>query len=160
MRARMRTFIVQCSVGMLFLPNDDKLEEQSRSILEAILAKEGLTLLGYRAVPVKHEVVGRFAKATQPRIMQVRGRGVGGGRGRAASCGGLLGVQRRLGPRVLVAGVGVARTGARPGGRRAAGASAGAARRGRMGLLASPEPPQHAHTAHMINNPRSSSRAA
>jgi len=26
----------------------------------------------YTQVPVKHEVVGRFAKATQPRIWQVR----------------------------------------------------------------------------------------
>jgi glutamate synthase (ferredoxin) len=56
---------------MLFLPNDDALEAQSKAILEEVLSKEGLKLLGYRDVPVKHEVVGRFAKATQPRIAQV-----------------------------------------------------------------------------------------
>ncbi|KAI8464547.1 MAG: ferredoxin-dependent glutamate synthase [Monoraphidium minutum] len=60
-----------CGVGMLFLPNDDALEAQSKAILEGVLAKEGLELLGFRQVPVKKEVVGRFAKATQPRIMQV-----------------------------------------------------------------------------------------
>jgi hypothetical protein len=58
---------------MLFLPNDDAVEAQCKTILEATLAQEGLKLLGYRQVPVKHEVVGRFAKATQPRIMQVGG---------------------------------------------------------------------------------------
>jgi hypothetical protein len=71
---------------MIFLPNDDALEARSKAILEEVLAKEGLELLGYRAVPVRHEVVGRFAKATQPRFAQVRGprrRGGGGGRGGA-----------------------------------------------------------------------------
>jgi hypothetical protein len=36
-----------------------------------VVAAEGLTLLGWRQVPVAPEVVGRFAKATQPRIWQV-----------------------------------------------------------------------------------------
>jgi len=39
-----------------------------------VVAQEGLKLLGWRAVPIKAEVVGRFAKATQPRIWQVRAR--------------------------------------------------------------------------------------
>lgn len=56
----------------MFLPNDDALEAQAKSILEDAVAAEGLKLLGYRTVPVNHEVVGRFAKATQPRIWQVR----------------------------------------------------------------------------------------
>ena len=63
---------------MLFLPNDDALEAQSKHILESTLAQEGLKLLGYRQVPVKPEVVGRFAKATQPRILQVGGDPLGG----------------------------------------------------------------------------------
>ncbi|KAF8065477.1 hypothetical protein HT031_003078 [Scenedesmus sp. PABB004] len=58
-------------VGMLFLPNDDGLEAQAKAILEEVVAAEGLSLLGYRAVPVDKAVVGRFAKATQPRIWQV-----------------------------------------------------------------------------------------
>lgn len=57
---------------MMFLPNDDALEAQAKTILEDAVAAEGLKLLGYRQVPVNHEVVGRFAKATQPRIWQVR----------------------------------------------------------------------------------------
>lgn len=58
---------------MMFLPNDDALEAQAKSILEDAVSAEGLKLLGYRQVPVANEVVGRFAKATQPRIWQVRG---------------------------------------------------------------------------------------
>ena len=66
---RPRTFY---SVGMIFMPNDDKLEAASKAILEAVAKKEGLKVLGWRKVPVKGEVVGRFAKVTQPRIWQVR----------------------------------------------------------------------------------------
>eukprot|EP00200_Dunaliella_tertiolecta_P000313 CAMPEP_0202365904 /NCGR_PEP_ID=MMETSP1126-20121109/16736_1 /ASSEMBLY_ACC=CAM_ASM_000457 /TAXON_ID=3047 /ORGANISM="Dunaliella tertiolecta, Strain CCMP1320" /LENGTH=1645 /DNA_ID=CAMNT_0048960861 /DNA_START=31 /DNA_END=4971 /DNA_ORIENTATION=+ len=58
-------------VGMVFMPNDDALEAQCKAIYEANIAKEGMQLLGWRQVPVKHEVVGRFAKATQPRVWQV-----------------------------------------------------------------------------------------
>ncbi len=36
-----------------------------------VAAKEGIKVLGWRKVPVRNEVVGRFAKATQPRIWQV-----------------------------------------------------------------------------------------
>jgi len=36
-----------------------------------VAAKEGVKVVGWRAVPVRNEVVGRFAKATQPRIAQV-----------------------------------------------------------------------------------------
>lgn len=56
---------------MLFMPNDDALEAQARSLLEESVSAEGLTLLGYRQVPVDHAVVGRFARDTQPRIAQV-----------------------------------------------------------------------------------------
>ncbi len=57
---------------MLFLPNDDAKEAQSKELFESVVTKEGLKLLGWRQVPVAHEVVGRFAKDTQPRIWQVR----------------------------------------------------------------------------------------
>jgi glutamate synthase (ferredoxin) len=36
-----------------------------------VASKEGLKVVGWRKVPVKSEVVGRFAKVTQPRIWQV-----------------------------------------------------------------------------------------
>ena len=35
------------------------------------MAAEGFEVLGWRAVPVAPEVVGRFAKATEPRISQI-----------------------------------------------------------------------------------------
>lgn len=59
------------SVGMVFMPNDDALEAQCKGIYEAAIAQEGMALLGWRQVPVDHAVVGRFAKATQPRVWQV-----------------------------------------------------------------------------------------
>lgn len=57
---------------MVFFPNDDKLEAASKAIYADVIASEGLKLVGWRSVPVAHEVVGRFAKVTQPRIAQVR----------------------------------------------------------------------------------------
>ncbi|KAK9827155.1 hypothetical protein WJX74_008527 [Apatococcus lobatus] len=59
-------------VGMVFLPNDDGLEAQSKQIIEDVVAREGhCKLIGFRDVPVDNEVVGRLAKVTQPRICQV-----------------------------------------------------------------------------------------
>jgi glutamate synthase (ferredoxin) len=56
---------------MVFMPNDDAAEAESKAIFEEVAAKEGCKVLGWRKVPVRHEVVGKFAKATQPRIWQV-----------------------------------------------------------------------------------------
>lgn len=57
---------------MLFLPNDDELEAQSKQIIEDVVAREGhCKLVGFRDVPVDSDVVGRLAKVTQPRICQV-----------------------------------------------------------------------------------------
>jgi glutamate synthase (ferredoxin) len=58
-------------VGMLFLPNDDALEAESRALVEEVAGAEGLKVLGWRAVPVDAAVVGRLARATQPRVWQV-----------------------------------------------------------------------------------------
>lgn len=56
---------------MVFMPNDDQSEAISKQIYEECIKAEGLKLLGWRKVPVKNEVVGRFAKATQPRVWQI-----------------------------------------------------------------------------------------
>ena len=56
---------------MVFLPNDDKAEAEARAVVAEVCAREGVKLVGWRAVPVAPEVVGRFAKATQPRFAQV-----------------------------------------------------------------------------------------
>ncbi len=58
-------------VGMLFLPNDDALVATSKQVIEEAAAAEGITIVGWREVPVDAEVVGRMARATQPRVMQV-----------------------------------------------------------------------------------------
>ena len=60
-------------VGMLFLPDDDKLEAEARSIIEDVVAAEGrCRIAGWRDVPVVKEVVGPLARANEPRVVQVR----------------------------------------------------------------------------------------
>ena len=61
-----------CRVGMLFLPNDDKLAALARQTVEDVVEAEGrCRIVGWRVVPVVPEVVGRLAKVTEPRIAQV-----------------------------------------------------------------------------------------
>lgn len=69
---RYKPFLLCCRVGMVFLPNDDKLEAESRQILEDVVAAEGRChIVGWRKVPVDRDVVGRLARVTEPRIWQV-----------------------------------------------------------------------------------------
>lgn len=57
---------------MLFLPNDDKLAEEARDIVQHVVAKEGrCRIKAWRDVPVEPSVVGRMAELTEPRIVQV-----------------------------------------------------------------------------------------
>ncbi len=59
-------------VGVLFLPKQDAAANaRARAITEAAIAKEGLTVLGWRAVPTRNEVLGEKALATVPDIQQV-----------------------------------------------------------------------------------------
>lgn len=58
-------------VGMIFMPNDDALVPVCKQVVEEAAAAEGLSVIGWRDVPVDQEVVGRMARATQPRIVQV-----------------------------------------------------------------------------------------
>ena len=59
-------------VGMLFLPNDDALAEESKQIVKDVVAKEGrCQIVAWRQVPVDDAVVGPLAKLTQPRVWQV-----------------------------------------------------------------------------------------
>jgi len=58
---------------MVFLPNDDKLAAEARDIIEHVVAQEGrYKIKAWRDVPVDRSVVGRLAKITEPRIVQVR----------------------------------------------------------------------------------------
>ncbi|KAK3249813.1 hypothetical protein CYMTET_40777 [Cymbomonas tetramitiformis] len=58
-------------VGMIFLPQEEEKAAEARAITESVLADEGLKLLAWRKVPVVDEVVGEYAKATQPIIEQI-----------------------------------------------------------------------------------------
>jgi glutamate synthase domain-containing protein 1 len=59
-------------VGMVFLPNDDKLAAEATEIIKQVVAKEGRCMIkAWRDVPVDRTVVGRLAKLTEPRIVQV-----------------------------------------------------------------------------------------
>ncbi|MCF4966243.1 glutamate synthase-related protein [Nostoc sp. CMAA1605] len=59
------------AVGMIFLPQDAEIAQQAKAIFEKIATEEKLTVLGWRVVPVKPELLGVQARANQPRIEQV-----------------------------------------------------------------------------------------
>jgi len=65
-------------VGMVFLPQDPSLAFKAKDILNKSIAAEGLTVLGWRPVPVDKTVVGRMAKDTEPVIEQVLVSGAAG----------------------------------------------------------------------------------
>ena len=56
----------QLGVGMVFLPQDGEEAGTSRAYIEQIVTQEGLTILGWRAVPIKPEILGTQAKENQP----------------------------------------------------------------------------------------------
>lgn len=58
-------------VGMVFLPKDDELMEQAKTVIVDIFKQEGLEVLGWRSVPVDASIVGYYAKETMPNIQQV-----------------------------------------------------------------------------------------
>ncbi|MDJ0703129.1 MAG: glutamate synthase-related protein [Leptolyngbyaceae cyanobacterium MO_188.B28] len=58
-------------VGMVFLPQNQTAAARVRKQFEHVLEDAGLTLLGWRAVPVNPDVLGVQAKQNQPQIEQV-----------------------------------------------------------------------------------------
>ena len=58
-------------VGMVFLPQDAEKINIEKQFIEETIKKEGLSLLGWRKVPVNPEVLGEQAKANQPQIEQI-----------------------------------------------------------------------------------------
>lgn len=58
-------------VGMVFLPRDEQECQACKSHIEEVVKSENLTVLGWRKVPVKPEVLGIQAKANQPQIQQL-----------------------------------------------------------------------------------------
>ncbi|MDY6978619.1 MAG: glutamate synthase large subunit, partial [Pseudomonadota bacterium] len=59
------------AVGMVFLNTDDRLATAARDTLTGELEKEGLEVLGWRAVPVNPEACGEEALRTLPTIEQI-----------------------------------------------------------------------------------------
>ena len=60
-----------CGVGMMFLSQDEQQAAIARQVVEEMLLKRGLTLLGWRKVPVVPSVLGPQARENQPQIEQV-----------------------------------------------------------------------------------------
>nr|WP_320016253.1 glutamate synthase large subunit [uncultured Desulfobacter sp.] len=58
-------------VGMIFLSQDPDLRQAAMEQVEAQLAKETLTIAGWRQVPVNPDVLGDIAKQSLPAIFQV-----------------------------------------------------------------------------------------
>ena len=57
-------------VGMFFFPQDTLKRSQAKKMFEVIVEKEGMAFLGWRAVPVCPEILGRKARDRMPFIEQ------------------------------------------------------------------------------------------
>ncbi|MGL5060890.1 MAG: glutamate synthase subunit alpha, partial [Microcoleus sp.] len=60
-----------CGVGMIFLSQDANQATVARHVVEEIVTGRGLTVLGWRIVPVNPEVLGPQARENQPQIEQI-----------------------------------------------------------------------------------------
>jgi glutamate synthase (ferredoxin) len=61
----------QIAVGMVFLPQESEMAAIARQLLEQTIVEEGATVLGWRTVPVRPEVLGVQARENQPQIEQI-----------------------------------------------------------------------------------------
>ena len=57
-------------IGMFFFPKDEFLRAQAKKMIEFLAKKEGLTLLGWRNVPVNEGVLSEKARKSMPVIQQ------------------------------------------------------------------------------------------
>jgi glutamate synthase (NADPH/NADH) large chain len=58
-------------VGMLFLPLDARTRGRARRLVERTLAAEGVSVLGWREVPVRPDCLGEIALTSMPGVEQV-----------------------------------------------------------------------------------------
>src|SRR5579862_5881350 len=58
-------------VGMIFLPVDPAERILCEGILEKIATEEGLSVIGWRDIPLNGNAIGRLARGTQPYIEQI-----------------------------------------------------------------------------------------
>lgn len=68
-----------CAVGMLFLPRSEPQLAEHIDVVKEVLSRSGLSLLGFRDVPVDVNVLGSLSKQFVPFIRQVVVRGGSGG---------------------------------------------------------------------------------
>jgi glutamate synthase domain-containing protein 1 len=61
----------QYAAGMVFLPKEQGTRQAIESLIEQTIEQQGQTLLGWRDVPVNHDVPGASAAAVEPTIRQV-----------------------------------------------------------------------------------------
>jgi len=59
------------AVGYLFMPQDPNWRQIIRDIYAEVIAREKLTLLGWRDVPTDNSTLGESVKPTEPKHMQV-----------------------------------------------------------------------------------------
>lgn len=61
----------QYAVGMVFLPNDQKVAEKCVAFFDRFAAAEGQELIGWRTVPTNNEFLGESVKPNEPQVRQV-----------------------------------------------------------------------------------------
>lgn len=61
----------QYGVGMLFMPHDDALRSEQEAELTRIVEEEGQTVLGFRTVPTRDDMLGKSAREAKPFVRQV-----------------------------------------------------------------------------------------
>ena len=59
------------AVGTAFIPGDDEAVRATQQRIEKIAAEEGLTVLGWREVPVNTQILGATALSVMPRFIQI-----------------------------------------------------------------------------------------
>jgi glutamate synthase (NADPH/NADH) large chain len=57
--------------GLVFLPKDEKAQQDILSVMIEEIEREGLTLMHLRTVPTNHEVLGAAAREVEPDIKQI-----------------------------------------------------------------------------------------
>ncbi|ARN83255.1 glutamate synthase large subunit [Methylocystis bryophila] len=59
------------AIGQFFLPRDAEMREKARAIIEAAMQREGLTLLGWRELPVDSSDLGAAVREVEPHHAQL-----------------------------------------------------------------------------------------
>src|SRR5688572_18741906 len=58
------------AVGVAFLPADEGHRDKAQEMIETIVVDSGLTLLGWREVPIRPDCLGKTARAAMPGFRQ------------------------------------------------------------------------------------------